>query len=254
MKNIRVIARMDIKGPHLVKGIQFEGLRKLGDPNEFSTKYYTQGIDELIYIDIVASLYERNNLTEIVRKTTENVFIPITVGGGIRSVKDVREILRVGADKVAINTAALKRPELINEISECFGSQCMVLSIQAKKVSENQWEAYYDCGREKTGVDVVKWAQKAYELGAGEILLTSVDQEGTQKGFDIELTKAVSDVVPIPVIASGGMGKLTDFASVVKNGNADAVAVGSVLHYNKFTIEGIKRYALNQEINVRGTL
>lgn len=148
---------MDVKGPNLVKGIQFEGLRKLGDPNEFAKKYYQQGIDELIYIDIVASLYERNNLTEIVRKTSEDVFIPITVGGGIRSTDDVKEVLNAGADKVAINTAALKRPELITEISERFGSQCMVLSIQAKKVGYKKWEAYYDCGREKTGVDVVDW-------------------------------------------------------------------------------------------------
>lgn len=252
MKNIRVIARLDIKGPHLVKGIQFEGLRKLGDPNEFSKKYYEQGIDELIYIDIVASLYERNNLTDIVKQTTENVFIPITVGGGIRSLKDVRELLRAGADKVAINTAALKRPELIREIANHFGSQCMVLSIQAKKVGEKKWVAYYDCGREKTEIDVVKWAQKAYELGAGEILLTSIDKEGTQSGFDYELVKEVSATVPIPVIASGGMGELSDFAEVVKKGEADAVAIGSVLHYNKTTISDIKKFAETEKIMVRG--
>ena len=252
MKNIRVVARLDIKGPHLVKGIQFEGLRKLGDPNEFSKKYYEQGIDELIYIDIVASLYERNNLTDIVKKTTENVFIPITVGGGIRSIEDVRELLRAGADKVAINTAALKRPELICEISNHFGSQCMVLSIQAKKIGERKWVAYYDCGREKTEIDVVEWARKAYELGAGEIFLTSIDKEGTQSGFDCELIKEVSTTIPIPVIASGGMGKITDFSEVVKKGEADAVAIGSVLHYNKLTISDIKKYANAEKILVRG--
>lgn len=242
---------MDVKGPNLVKGIQFEGLRKLGDPNEFAKKYYQQGIDELIYIDIVASLYERNNLTDIIRKTTEDVFIPITVGGGIRSTDDVKEVLNAGADKVAINTAALKRPELITEISERFGSQCMVLSIQAKKVGYKKWEAYYDCGREKTGVDVVDWAKKAYLLGAGEILLTSVDHEGMQKGFDLELIEAVSTVVPIPVIAAGGMGTAADFLKAVKLGKADAVAVGSLLHYQKLLIDEIKQRARAEGINVR---
>ncbi|MBC3888237.1 imidazole glycerol phosphate synthase subunit HisF [Acetobacterium paludosum] len=252
MKNTRVIARMDIKGPNLVKGIQFEGLRKIGNPNEFSKKYYEQGIDEIIYIDIVASLYERNNLSDIVSKTTEDIFIPITVGGGIRSIEDVTKLLRCGADKVAINTAALKRPELITEISNRFGSQCMVLSIQAKKIAANKWEAYYDCGREKTGIDVVQWARKGYELGAGEILLTSVDKEGTQAGFDCELIKAVSTIVPIPVIASGGMGDTSDFIEVVKKGKADAVAVGSVLHYDKLGITEIKANAIKEGITIRG--
>lgn len=254
MKNIRVIARMDVKGPNLVKGIQFEGLRKFGDPNDYSKKYYEQGIDEIIYIDIVASLYERNNLSNIVRKTTEDVFIPITVGGGIRSVEDAKNILRCGADKVAINTAAIKRPELISEISNKFGSQCMVLSIQAKKTDGSKWEAYYDCGREKTGLDVIEWAHKGYELGAGEILLTSVDNEGKQKGFDCELVKAISSIVPIPVIASGGMGKSTDFVDVVKQGGADAVALASVLHYNKLTVTDIKNAALKEGINVRSNI
>jgi len=252
MKNIRVIARMDVKGPNLVKGIQFEGLRQLGNPNEYSKKYYEQGIDEIIYIDIVASLYERNNLSDIVSKTTEDVFIPITVGGGIRSVEDAKKLLRCGADKVAINTAALKRPELITEISNRFGSQCMVLSIQAKKIGDKKWEAYYDCGREKTGIDVIEWARKGYELGAGEILLTSVDKEGTQAGFDCELIKAVSTIVPIPVIASGGMGDTSDFIEVVKEGKADAVAVASALHYNKLSIAEIKANAKKEGMTIRG--
>lgn len=252
MKNIRLIARLDVKGPNLVKGIQLEGLRKIGNPNEYSQKYYQQGIDEIIYIDIVASLYDRNNLTDIVNECTENVFIPITVGGGIRSVADAKEILRCGADKVAINTAAIKRPELISEISNMFGSQCMVLSIQAKKIGENKWEAYYDNGREKTGMDVVEWSKKGYELGAGEILLTSVDRDGTQKGFDCELVNAVSSVVSIPVIACGGMGDVSDFGKVVIDGRADAVAVASVLHYNKISIGDIKEQATIEGINVRG--
>lgn len=252
MKNIRLIARLDIKGANLVKGIQFEGLRKLGDPNAYAKKYYQMGIDELIYIDIVASLYERNNLTDIVEKTTKDVFIPITVGGGIRTTDDVQRLLNAGADKVAVNTAALKRPELITEISERFGSQCLVLSIQAQKVGDKKWEAYYDCGREKTGIDVVEWAKKAYELGAGEILLTSVDREGTQKGFDLDLIRAVSMVVPIPVIAAGGMGTENDFSQAVNYGEADAVAAGSVLHYQKLSITEIKQHAIDEEINVRG--
>ena len=251
MKNIRLIARLDIKGSNLVKGIQLEGLRKLGDPNEFCQKYYAQGIDEIVYIDIVASLYERNSLIDIVKQTTQNIFIPITVGGGIRSVENVTELLRAGADKVAVNTAAIKRPELITEISQKFGSQCMVLSIQAKKIDEGKWEAYYDNGREKTGIDVVEWAKTGCQLGAGEILLTSVDREGTAKGFDIELVKAVSTAVSIPVIACGGMGKEDDFVTVVREGYADAVAMAHVLHYNKMTVASIREHATNQSIDVR---
>lgn len=251
MKNIRLIARLDIKGPNLVKGIQLEGLRKLGDPNEFCQKYYEQGIDEIVYIDIVASLYERNSLRDIVKQTTQNIFIPITVGGGIRSVENVTEILRAGADKVAVNTAALKRPELITEISQKFGSQCMVLSIQAKKIGEGKWEAYYDNGREKTGIDVVEWAIRGYQLGAGEILLTSVDREGTGKGFDVELVKAVSTAVPIPVIACGGMGTVEDFVEVVQEGCADSVAMAHVLHYDKLTVADIRAHATDKNVYVR---
>lgn len=251
MKNVRLIARLDVKGPNLVKGVQLEGLRKIGDPNLFAKKYYDQGIDEIIYIDIVASLYERNSLLDIVRRTTQDVFIPLTVGGGIRSVENVRDMLRAGADKVAVNTAALKRPQLISEISTKFGSQCMVLSIEAKRVGQNKWEAYYDNGREKTGVDAVEWARKGFELGAGEILLTSVDQEGTAKGLDIELIKAVSAAVPIPVIASGGMGSTTDLVEAVSIGNADAVAMAHVLHYGKMTVMDVRSEATRENVNVR---
>jgi cyclase len=251
MKNIRVIARLDVKAPNLVKGIQLEGLRKLGNPNEFAKKYYENGIDEIIYMDIVASLYNRNSLTDIVKQSTNEVFIPITCGGGIRSVEDVKRILRAGADKVAINTAAIKRPELIQEVSKRFGSQCMVLSIEAKKVGDYKWEAYYDNGREKTGIDVVEWAKGGFKLGAGEILLTSVDMEGTKKGFDYELVKVISEVVPIPVIASGGMGNTEHFNKVVFDGKADAVAIGSVLHYNQLTVQDIKKDAISREIKVR---
>lgn len=249
--NIRIISRLDIKGPNLIKGINFEGLRKLGDPNHFAKDYYEQGIDEIIYIDIVASLYERSSLLNIVRRTTQDVFIPITVGGGIRSVDDAREMLRAGADKVAVNTAAVKSPELIHEISQKFGAQCMVLSIEAKRTAPGKWEVYYDNGREKSGIDVLEWAQRGCELGAGEILLTSVDMEGTGRGFDCELTSAVSRLVPIPVIASGGLGTVDDFGQVVKVGQADAVAIAGALHYKKLTVREIRTEALRRGIHVR---
>lgn len=249
--NIRIISRLDIKGPNLIKGINLEGLRKLGNPNQFAKDYYEQGIDELIYMDIVASLYERSSLLNIVRRTTRDVFIPITVGGGIRSIDDVREILRAGADKVAVNTAVVKRPELIHEISQKFGAQCMVLSIEAKQTAPGKWEVYYDNGREKTGIDVLEWAQRGCDLGAGEILLTSVDMEGTGRGFDCELTSAVSRSVPIPVIASGGLGTIDDLELVVKAGQADAVAIAGALHYKKLTVHEIRQVALDRDIHVR---
>jgi cyclase len=251
MSNIRLIARLDVKGPNLVKGVQLEGLRKLGDPNSFAKKYYEAGIDEILYIDIVASLYERNSLFDIVRRTTQDIFIPITAGGGLRSVEDVRTMLRAGADKVAINTAALKRPELIREISNTFGSQCMVLSIQAKKTSAGKWECYYDNGREHTGQDVVEWAQQGVALGAGEILLTSVDREGTAKGLDIDLIKAVSGIVPVPVIAGGGMGNIGHLVEAVHEGLADAVAMAHVLHYGKLTVQDIREGVRLENVDVR---
>ena len=206
-KKIRLIARLDVKDTNLVKGIQLEGLRKLGDPNLFAREYYEQGIDELLYIDIVASLYNRNNLSDIVRKTVDDVYIPVCVGGGLRSVEDVRHILSMGADKVAINTAAIKRPELITEVANAFGSQCMVLSIQAKRnrTWPGKWEAYYDNGRAHSGYDVVEWAKRGVALGAGEILLMSVDNEGLQRGMDLELIEAVTKAVSIPVICGGGV-------------------------------------------------
>lgn len=251
MRNVRLIARLDIKAPNLVKGIQLEGLRKMGDPNEFARNYYEQGVDEIFYADIVASLYERNSLLDIIEKATDDVFVPITVGGGLRSVDDVAAALRAGADKVSINTAAIKNPALIFDISKRFGSQCMVLSIQAKRTTNDSWEAYYDNGREHSQLDVIEWAKKGQELGAGEIMLTSVDQEGTAKGFDIELVKAVTDVVTIPVIASGGMGALGDIDKVVNEGNADAVAMAHVLHYKQYDLSEIRQYCVENEVPVR---
>jgi cyclase len=210
MAMIRLIPRLDIKGPNLIKGVHLEGLRVIGDPQEYARSYYEQGADELLYVDVVASLYNRNSLHDIVHRATRDVFVPLTVTGGIRSVEDVRQILRAGADKIGINSAAIKRPDLISEVARTFGSQCTVLSIEAKSIGAARWEAYTDNGRERSGRDVVEWAKCGVELGAGEILLTSVDREGTRQGFDIDLLRAVASVSRVPVIASGGMGKPGD--------------------------------------------
>jgi len=250
LRNIRLIARLDIKSPNLVKGIQLEGLRKIGDPNEFAKNYYDQGIDEIYYEDIVASLYERNSLVEIIKKTTDNVFVPITVGGGLRTINDVSDALRAGADKVAINTAAIKNPNIISEVAERFGSQCMVLSIQAKK-NEGYWESYYDNGREHSGLDAIEWAKKGEELGAGELLITSVDREGMAKGFDIDLTSRVTSAVNIPTIISGGMGSLEHFSEVCEQGRPDAVAMAHVLHYKTLKVSQIKDFAISKGISIR---
>jgi cyclase len=251
MRNIRLIARLDIKGPNLIKGIHLEGLRVIGSPNEHAVRYYQQGADELIYMDCVASLYGRNNLREIVLSAAQDVFVPMTVGGGIRSVDDATDLLRCGADKVAVNTAAVANPSLITQIAQRFGSQCMVLSIEAKQVAPGRWEAYTDNGRERTGLDVVEWVTRGVELGAGEILLTSVDREGTRRGFDVPLVRAITAEVSVPVIASGGMGKAEDLVEVVREGDADAVAMADVLHYNRATIGDVRTVARAAGIAVR---
>lgn len=251
MRNSRLIARLDVKGPNLIKGIHLEGLRVIGDPQEYACRYYEQGADELIYIDIVASLYGRNSLDDIVARTARDVFVPLTVGGGLRSIDDVHAMLRAGADKVAINTAAIRRPELITEIAQRFGSQCMVLGIEAKRSGAGKWEAFTDNGREYTGVDVVAWCSRAYELGAGEILLTSVDQEGTRKGMDLDLIAAVTRAVPIPVIASGGVGGISHVVDALKTG-ADAVAMADVLHYDRLGLADIRDGARDAGYAVRG--
>jgi len=251
MSNIRLIARLDIKGSNLIKGIHLEGLRVMGSPNEHALHYYLQGVDELIYMDCVASLYGRNHLGDIVNAAAKDIFVPMTVGGGIRSVDDATEILRVGADKVAVNTAAVANPQLITDIAQRFGSQCMVLSIEAKQVGPDNWEVYTDNGRERTGLDVVEWVKRGVAMGAGEILLTSVDREGTRKGFDIALVKAVSAEVAVPVIASGGMGKPEDVLTVVNEGGADAVAMADILHYKRAEIGDIRAVAENAGLGVR---
>ncbi|HIK01790.1 TPA: imidazole glycerol phosphate synthase subunit HisF [archaeon] len=250
-KKARVIARLDVKGPNVIKGVQLECLRVVGKPGEMAEKYYLQGSDELIYVDIVASLYGRDNLLDIVDKASDKIFIPFTVGGGVRTLDDIREFLKAGADKVAINTAITKDPELISKGARMFGSQCIVASIEARNIGDGKWEALTDNGRETTGLDVIEWAKKVEELGAGEILLTSVDKEGTQKGLDTDLVRSVTDEVSIPVIACGGAGSSEDLLDCVRKGNTDSVAVSSILHFNKVTIPDIKSTLNSGGIEVR---
>jgi cyclase len=236
---MRVIARIDIKNDYVIKGIHLEGLRKVGDPNALAVRYYNEGAEEIIFMDAVASLYERNNLFHIIEKACQDVFIPITVGGGIRTIEDIKKALRAGADKVAINTAAIKNPQLIQDASREIGSQSLIGSIEAKR-NGNGWEAYIDNGREKTGVDAVEWAGRLEDLGAGEILVTSVDMEGTMLGFDLELAERICRTVRVPVIISGGMGKLEHLGVLMERAAPGAVAVASVAHYNKLGFEAMK--------------
>ena len=251
MRQIRLIARLDVKGPNLIKGVHLEGLRVIGAPNDFARRYYEQGADELIYIDCVASLYGRNSLGNIVQAAAQDVFIPMTVGGGIRTVDDATHLLRCGADKVAVNTAAVANPQLISDIARRFGSQCMVLSVEAKRLGPGRWEAFTDNGREDTGLDVIAWIKRGVALGAGEVLLTSVDKEGTRKGFDVELISAVTSEVSVPVIASGGMGSTDHLLDVVQRGQADAVAMADILHYGRASFADIRRAARGASIRVR---
>lgn len=232
MKTVRIIPRLDIKGPNLVKGIHLEGLRVLGKPSDFAKYYYEQGADELMFMDVVASLYERNSLHDIISETAKKIFIPITVGGGLRSISDIKEVLRVGADKVCLNTAVIKNPQLIREASRMFGSSTILVAIEAIKESDGKYLAYTDNGREYTGVDVFEWAQKIDELGAGEIVITSVDKEGTGQGFDAELISKISSLVTIPVIAHGGAGKQQHVVDIIKDGYSDAIMISSMFHYH----------------------
>lgn len=245
MSLLRLIARLDIKGPNLIKGIHLEGLRVVGEPGEYARRYAEQGADELLYIDTVATLYGRNNLTSLLERTASEVFIPITVGGGIRDLETCRALLNSGADKLAINTAAIRNPILISRIAERYGSQCIVVSIEAKRTRDG-WEAYTDNGRERTHQDAVEWAFRAVELGAGELLLTSVDQEGTQHGFDVDLCLAIAPRVGVPVVVSGGMGNMEHLRTVIEKGKADAVAIAHMLHYNKTTFAEM-RECLNRK-------
>ncbi len=229
---IRIIPRLDIKGPNVVKGLSFDGYRALGTPEQLARKYYEDGADELIYQDAVASLYQRNSLSEIVSKTASDIFIPLTVVGGLRSVDDIRSTLRAGADKVGINTAAVDNPDLIRDASRTFGSQCIVLSIEAKRRAPGKWEAWVDYGRQPTGVDVMEWAQQGVELGAGELMVTSVDNEGLGCGYDIELISTITKLVPVPVIACGGAGSNEDVARMATEATPDAISAASIFHYS----------------------
>lgn len=239
MTLLRLAARLDVKGPNLVKGVHLEGLRKLGDPHAFARRYYDAGIDELLYVDVVASLYGRNSLLDLVARTAQDVFVPLTVAGGLRSVEDARAALRAGADKVAINTAALARPALLRELADSFGAQCVVLGVEAKRLSTGGWEAYTDNGREHSGRQVTEWVEEACSLGAGEVLVTSVDQEGTGRGVDQALIQAVRAVTNVPVVASGGVRSAADVIDAAAAG-ADAVAMAHALHYQHLELEALR--------------
>ncbi len=251
MKNvIRIIPRLDVKGPNLVKGVHLEGLRVLGKPEDFATRYYQQGADELIYMDVVASLYGRDNLKDIVAKAAQNIFIPLTAGGGVRTIDDIKQLLRVGADKIAINTAAIANPSIIKEGARRFGSQCIIVSIEAKRMPGGQYVCFTDNGREPTGKDAYQWAKEVVDLGAGEILLTSIDREGTGTGYDLELVRTMADMLPIPVIACGGAGSLTSIVQVVKEGRADAVCAASLFHYHRLQEMSLQEEHFSQEGNI----
>ncbi|GAB1258115.1 glycosyl amidation-associated protein WbuZ [Aurantivibrio plasticivorans] len=237
---MRVIARLDIKNEFVIKGIHLEGLRKVGDPCDLAKQYYENGIDELLLMDAVASLYDRNNLFHIIESACREVFIPITVGGGIRQLSDIDAALKSGADKVAINTGAVNNPDLIREASMRYGSQAIVASIEAKRAGDS-WTAYVDNGREPTGKSVIEWSEELAELGAGEIIVTSIDQEGTKKGFDIDLIEQVNRAVTIPVIACGGLGTTTHIEQLVDRVQPSAIACASVFHYKVLGITDIKQ-------------
>ncbi|MDR2618536.1 MAG: imidazole glycerol phosphate synthase subunit HisF [Treponema sp.] len=257
MQAKRIIPCLDVDDGRVVKGIKFKGIQDAGDPVELARRYNDEGADELTFLDIGASYKSRATLLDVVRRVAAEVFIPLCVGGGIRTVEDMREAMNAGADKVSVCTSALKRPELLSEMARAYGSQCVVLSIDAKRAalgrnaSRSAWTAYSHGGRTDTGLDAVEWAVKAVELGAGEILLNSIDADGTGGGYDLELTRMILDAVPVPVIASGGAGNLEQIAGVLESPGADAALVASLLHFGKTTIREIKEYAKSKGICVR---
>lgn len=242
---VRVVARLDVKGPNVIKGVRLEGLRIVGHPAVMSRRYAEQGADEILFMDAVASLYDRNSILPHIREAARDVFVPLTVGGGLRHEEDVRAALRAGADKVAINTAAVRSPALLRTVADRFGSQCTVLSVEASHHATLGWEVLTDGGRERTGIAVLEWVEAAVALGAGEILLTSVDRDGTRQGFDVPLVRAVQQRVAVPIIASGGAGSIDHVVDVVQGAEVDAVAVGALLHANQSSIVDLKR-ALQQ--------
>jgi cyclase len=247
----RIIPCLDVTAGRVVKGVNFVELRDAGDPVEIARRYDDQGADELTFLDITASSDERDLILHIIEAVASQVFIPLTVGGGVRAVEDVRRLLNAGADKVSINTSAVTNPQLVQDAADKYGSQCIVVAIDAKRAGDNSWQVYTHGGRKNTGLDAVEWARKMQLLGAGEILLTSMDRDGTRSGFDLALTRAVSDAVTIPVIASGGVGGLQDLADGVKTGHADAVLAASIFHYGQHTVQEAKRYMAERGIAVR---
>ena len=251
MHTKRIIPCLDVKAGRVVKGTNFVGLQDAGDPVELAHIYDEEAADELVFLDITASVEQRKAMLDVINRTAGEVFMPLTVGGGISTVIDIRNALNAGADKTSLNTAAVKNPELISEGARLFGSQCIVLAVDAKRVAENKWEVYVNGGRTPTGIDVIEWVKRAVSLGAGEILLTSMDCDGTKNGYDIPLTRAVSEAVQVPVIASGGAGELEHFYDVLTAGKADAVLAASVLHYKKFSIRQVKEYLRSRGVEVR---
>jgi cyclase len=247
----RIIPCLDVTAGRVVKGVNFVELRDAGDPVEIARRYDEQGADELTFLDITASSDDRDLILHVIEAVAEQVFIPLTVGGGVREVGDVRRLLNAGADKISINTAAITRPELVAEASSRYGSQCIVVAIDAKAVAPGRWEVFTHGGRRATGLDAIDWARRVAALGAGEILLTSMDRDGTKQGFDLGLTRAVSDAVGIPVIASGGVGNLQHLADGVTEGRADAVLAASIFHFGEFTVDQAKRYLAERGIPVR---
>ena len=252
MHTKRIIPCLDVKDGKVVKGINFKGLINVGDPVELGKYYYEAGADELVFLDVTATNEGRGIMEKVVEKVSENIFIPFTVGGGICSIEDIKRILRAGADKVSLNSAAVKDKQLIKSGSYYFGNQCIVLAVDAKRNKEmSRWEVMVNGGRINTGIDALKWIEEAVKLGAGEILLTSMDADGTKSGFDIELTKAVNNIVNVPVIASGGAGKKEDFYEVFKYAKADAALAASLFHYNQLEILELKDYLISKKIDVR---
>lgn len=248
----RIIPCLDMTQGKVVKGIQFVNFKDAGDPVKLAKEYDKQGADELVFLDITATVENRDILLDVVEKTAKEVTIPFSVGGGIRTVSDMRMILRAGADKVSVNTGAFKNPKLITDCAKEFGRQCVVLSLDAKKVGPNRWNVFINGGRTDTGVSAINWAKKATKLGAGEILLTSIDTDGTKEGFNVELTRQVSQAVSVSIIASGGAGKLDDFVDIFKKGKADAALAASLFHFKELTIQEVKDYLKERGIPVRG--
>ena len=251
MLKIRIIPCLDVKEGKVVKGTKFINLKYAGDPVKQAQIYDKQGADELCFLDITASSDKRNILYNVVKKTAQKCFMPLTVGGGVRSVNDIRKLLLCGADKVSINTAAIKDPKLIKKSSSKFGNQCIVVAIDAKQVKKNKWEIYTHGGRKNTGIDAIKWAKKMEGLGAGEILLTSMDKDGTKSGFDLKLTKKISNSISIPVVASGGVGNIQHLVDGIKIGKASAVLAASIFHYGKYTIRQVKNKMKQKGIAIR---